>query len=1554
MLISLHDNYQRRIAHIDNALPKAMHYNDDKWNRNLAYGTGIFEFTIDRQDLEIESQLVVGNYISFRYNNRDYMFTILRSEKSSDDKKIIVHSEYLSLGLLKSTQDSLDPSQTHTLEWYLTQSGILVNSGIKLGINEVSGLARKIKIDGEQTSLQRLTSFATNFGAEIEYVTTLNRDGTLKSLVVNFYKKFDGVNQGVGTNRQDLTLSYGKNVSGIKQTTDITDFFSMITPTGKDGLTITSLDRTEYDENGKILFFTHPGQSSIYAPQSAQRFPSRLIRTNNDYTNHKYSADGTSDQNTLYTLALNELKKHCDPSIIYDVTGFYDLNIGDTVKIFDASFNPPLMLQARVAEQTISFSNPSNNKTIFGNIIALESQASQDLASRLKELVDQATPYRFEIVSDNGLTFKNSTGSTTLTARVYKGSNIDEVSVDSFEWLIDGISFGGTAKSQLVDTSQVTGTAVVRYNATIGGVVIGGLEVTLQDVSDGTNGISPTVKINPDTSLTIVDAQGTSTTPPLKGTGGKTYYTHTAYANKSKDIFYDLLPSFANSPGYQGAVVSSVPENGAYKITTTGGTHVIKTHVSINGTSGKALWSIVRLKNTHPTNNLILVFNGIGDGKVLNNNFPSIIIKPGEDYFFMKSGIARNSYDYFQIILRSDYADKDLAFNLYEASFYNSYPFVNFSFVPNNHGYLGNYTDALVSASTDITKYNWSLIRGNDGIAGKDGVGIKTTVITYAISTSGTTAPSTGWTSTVPSLVKGQYLWTKTVWTYTDNSSETGYSVTYISKDGNNGTDGIAGKDGVGIKTTTITYAGSTSGTTAPTSGWTSTIPAVASGSYLWTKYVWTYTDNTSETGYSVAKMGDTGPKGDTGATGAKGETGSKGDAGPNGQDAITVVLSNENVTLPANPLGAVTSYNGSSTTLSVFVGQQPLPYGTGANKWTVSWSASGATRASGTNDGIVCSFANISGMSSDSGATATQTFVLSINIGGVTSTVTKVQNISKAEKGITGDDGVDSFTYFRYSPYTDGRNMTSLPNADSKYIGLCVTTSATAPSSNSSYTWSKYAGNDANKYGDNVIFNPKFENIQIGKVNPGDMINLGWDVNNPSYLLQPESDAPSEKIIHLNINDTYLLSKGIPVTPGERYIFSLDIKTTNFGSGNTAPLAFRMYPSSNDGNSLSSTGHISEVLVRINGQSSGSNLIDVSNFSIVNNANWNTRSYVFEIPENVAYIRPILYHRGGTDDKTKYRKLELRKQQQSAVIKSATEPKYKYVGMQWQYTGTSTITIGGIAIQPSTIYIWSGSVWQMYVMRSTNLQVDNGFISNAMIANATIESAKIKSLDAKKINADNISVISLNLGDMTGGTVKLMADVDVNGTLKKHGIYQSKMGLLSSGPSLATPSTLSNSQMGVANLNKGELRFIVTDYTEDLKNVQETGMSDPNTAFIQFNSYDNGKDVMLIGSSGEIVFKGITSQDTPWIAMGNGAYYKNMFSRVYISYSVTATSTANIPLGVLPVGLRPFRGLHLTANAWGTTLSNDRHVEVRTTGEVTLYNPVNGASYDGEVSFTL
>lgn len=175
--------------------------------------------------------------------------------------------------------------------------------------------------------------------------------------------------------------------------------------------------------------------------------------------------------------------------------------------------------------------------------------------------------------------------------------------------------------------------------------------------------------------------------------------------------------------------------------------------------------------------------------------------------------------------------------------------------------YIGNNEVATTEITLTNVNDGADGKNGNDGLPGKDGVGLKSTVVTYGLSTSETTQP-TSWTAQVPTLTKGKYLWTKTVWTYTDNTSETGYQKTYIAKDGNDGNDGIAGKDGVGIKSTTITYASSTSGTTKPTSGWSSTIPSVSAGNYLWTKTVWTYTDNTSETGYSVAKMGETGETG--------------------------------------------------------------------------------------------------------------------------------------------------------------------------------------------------------------------------------------------------------------------------------------------------------------------------------------------------------------------------------------------------------------------------------------------------------------------------------------------------------------------------------------------------------------------------------------------------------------------------------------------------------------------------------------------------------------------
>lgn len=137
-----------------------------------------------------------------------------------------------------------------------------------------------------------------------------------------------------------------------------------------------------------------------------------------------------------------------------------------------------------------------------------------------------------------------------------------------------------------------------------------------------------------------------------------------------------------------------------------------------------------------------------------------------------------------------------------------------------------------------------------DDLVGTDGKGIKSTAVTYQASTSGTVIPTGTWQTSIPTVSAGQYLWTRTVITYTDDSKSTSYSVGRMGTNGTNGANGSAGR---GIKSTAITYQAGSSGTTAPTGTWQTTVPATsASMPYLWTRTIITYTDDTTSTSYAV------------------------------------------------------------------------------------------------------------------------------------------------------------------------------------------------------------------------------------------------------------------------------------------------------------------------------------------------------------------------------------------------------------------------------------------------------------------------------------------------------------------------------------------------------------------------------------------------------------------------------------------------------------------------------------------------------------------------------
>lgn len=182
---------------------------------------------------------------------------------------------------------------------------------------------------------------------------------------------------------------------------------------------------------------------------------------------------------------------------------------------------------------------------------------------------------------------------------------------------------------------------------------------------------------------------------------------------------------------------------------------------------------------------------------------------------------------------------------------------------------------------------------GATGATGATGNGVKSIVEQYYQSTSATSLAGGSWTTTYPGWVNGKYIWTRSVITYTSGSTVTTTPICVTGQKGDTGAKGDKGNTGAtgaagkGVKSTAIAYQASTSGVVTPTGTWSTTIPAVSAGSYLWTRTIITYTDNNTSTSYSVGKMGNTGaqgPKGDTGAQGPKGDKGNTGATGAAGK----------------------------------------------------------------------------------------------------------------------------------------------------------------------------------------------------------------------------------------------------------------------------------------------------------------------------------------------------------------------------------------------------------------------------------------------------------------------------------------------------------------------------------------------------------------------------------------------------------------------------------------------------------------------------------------------
>lgn len=480
--------YDKVLAFLDNTVPSAMHYFDETLHTYLKGSAYTFEFTTLTAH-DDAAFLVEGNKLSFTRKNKGYYLTIMNVEKGGDTTTVTAYG--LCLELTNEYVDAYKAPRAMSFAEYVNAYGF--EKSFVIGKNEVSDKRITHEWTGSDTVLARLYSIANVFDAELEFVTQLNDDYSLKNFVLNVYRAHSDSIQGMGSDKRSTILRYPNDVYGIIKTSDITELYTAIRPTGTNGLQLNSISgRVVKDSNGNVLYKVQG--NNILAPQSRDRFPSTLLtnHSNDMYAVQIWSYE-TENVETLYGQALAQLKKNCVPKVTYDVDAYIDADIGDTFTIEDAEYSPTLYLEARITEQEICFTDSEKCKTIFDNFEEKQSQISSALISEMNKMIELKKVYEGSIVSSNGVLFKTDSDSTKLTALV-KNDGVDITSKYSIIWYKDDVQLS-TSQTITVNASDFTEKAVYRFKAMSGEILKASAEVTVMRLQDGQNGTSAYVHI---------------------------------------------------------------------------------------------------------------------------------------------------------------------------------------------------------------------------------------------------------------------------------------------------------------------------------------------------------------------------------------------------------------------------------------------------------------------------------------------------------------------------------------------------------------------------------------------------------------------------------------------------------------------------------------------------------------------------------------------------------------------------------------------------------------------------------------------------------------------------------------------------------------------------------------------------------------------------------------------------------------------------------------------------------------------------------------------------
>lgn len=415
-----------------------------------------------------------GQKLAFRFKDKDFWLNINSVKKTGYKVELTAYS--LSLEANKEKRGPYKPANAMTIKQYIDYYD--PEHSFVIGINEVADKTIKLEWSGTDTILARLYSVANGFGAELEFVTELNNDYSLKRHVINIYREGN-----LGKDKTGMPVRVGEKLKVINYSDNMDDFYTGIRRTGKDGLTIAGLNKKIYDDKGNLLFYS--SGDTLYAPQARDKYPSIARKTNDGYIVNEDSETEHANKEALFGYMLSELKKHCELKVDYEVEGAVDGNIGDRKALIDARhFDPPLYVQARISEQTEALLETSDVKTTLSNYVRKSSQIANELLQRVEQLTLEATPYTIKLATNNGIVFKNNQGQSTIYPSLKRGQKPVEC---TWKWLVDNQGFG-TSPTFEVKAAGMSSKLVLTAIALIDGKEVAREQVTFSNVNDGKNG----------------------------------------------------------------------------------------------------------------------------------------------------------------------------------------------------------------------------------------------------------------------------------------------------------------------------------------------------------------------------------------------------------------------------------------------------------------------------------------------------------------------------------------------------------------------------------------------------------------------------------------------------------------------------------------------------------------------------------------------------------------------------------------------------------------------------------------------------------------------------------------------------------------------------------------------------------------------------------------------------------------------------------------------------------------------------------------------------------